>query len=63
MAYVKMVNSVFLQRIQPFKLEVYFAVFASMVWGLSALKKKNKQTNTFVTVEMTAAYINVLHQP
>ena len=43
MAYVKMVNSVFLQRIQPFKLEVYFAVFASMVWGLSAFKKK--QTN------------------
>ena len=39
MAYVKMVNSVFLQRIQLFKLKVYFAVFASMVWGLSALKK------------------------
>ena len=40
MAYVKMVNSVFLKRIQPFKLQVYFAVFASMVWELSALQKK-----------------------
>ena len=58
MAYVKMVNSVFLQRIQPFKLQVYFEVFASMVWGLSEKKKK-----TFVVVDMTAAYINVLRQP
>ena len=39
----------------------YFAVFASTVWGLSALKKI--YIYTFVIVEMTAANINVLHQP